>query len=283
MKRAIVLIIALLISGQAWATRYIFEGTYRDGNGHVVGGATVQPYLSSTTTAVNIYTTLTGTTPVSTVTTDATTGTFSFYVDDFEYDSDQTYDIALSKANYDQVTYKGQIPKPVLGNYTISTAKTVATDYKHRSGVVYVKAGSGSINFTGSFECGTYQAFSGFTTGVTFAPGAVDKVYAEWWGAAGNGITDDAAALNAAWTAAGTARGTLELLGKTYRFDSQLVWNNAPARVHGPGNEYCVLLKHGNFTGILMIGAYLNEYSDFSVKGDAGNGGIGVEYYYTPS
>jgi hypothetical protein len=164
------------------------------------------------------------------------------------------------------------------GSWTITGTLTIPSNCRLviPRGALFVKGASGAIVFNSELKCGIYQIFSGFSSGdITFAAGSVKKLYAEWWGAVGNGVTDDAAALNTAWVATGTARGTLILLGKTYRFDSQLAWNTGYGSVRGPGNEMCVLLKHGNFTGILFSGGGYNSFQGFSVTGDTGNGGIG--------
>jgi hypothetical protein len=160
--------------------RYIFEGVYRDGNGKVVPSGTVSVYLAGTTTAADIYTTLTGATAVNSVTSSTTTGRFTFYVDDFDYDSDQTYDIVLSKSGYDSDTYYGQAPRPCLGNYIIDTALVPTTHIRHVPGVLYVHSAGGSIDFSGAtFECGSYQAFSSFDAGdIT----GLTSARPEWWG-----------------------------------------------------------------------------------------------------
>lgn len=85
-------------------SRHVYQNVAKDGNGAVIPSATVTPYLANTTTAVSIYTASSGGSPVNTVTTESTNGSFLFYVDDADYDGDQLFDITVSKTNYQPYT-----------------------------------------------------------------------------------------------------------------------------------------------------------------------------------
>ncbi len=67
----------------------------------------------------------------------------------------------------------------------------------HKGGSI-VKAAAYTLTISGPFEAGLYQVFSGFTT-VTLSQ--VKQVYPQWFGAVGNGTTDDTAAFTAALAA----------------------------------------------------------------------------------
>ncbi len=55
-----------------------------------------------------------------------------------------------------------------------------------------VKASTYTLTISGPFEAGLYQVFSGFSAGnVTFGSGSIKEAYAEWWGAKGDGSTND--------------------------------------------------------------------------------------------
>lgn len=87
-------------------SRFIFEGTTRDGAGNIIPSATVAVYLAGTTTAASVYTAVSGGTAVNSVTSDATDGTFLFYVDDSDYTAgSQRFKIVLSKSGYSSQTF----------------------------------------------------------------------------------------------------------------------------------------------------------------------------------
>jgi len=80
--------------------RTLFQDYAVDQNGQVVVSATINVYLAGTSTAASIYTAETGGTAVNSVTSDSTTGYFSFYVDDTDYDTFQEFKIQIVKPNY---------------------------------------------------------------------------------------------------------------------------------------------------------------------------------------
>jgi len=86
--------------------RYIYQGTAQDGTGRVIGSATVSVYLAGTTTAATIYAANTGAADSdSAVSTDATYGTFSFFVDNTDYKPTQLFKVVISKTNYTSLTF----------------------------------------------------------------------------------------------------------------------------------------------------------------------------------
>jgi hypothetical protein len=89
------------------------------------------------------------------------------------------------------------------GTHSISADLTVPANITLRleKGAVFSIATTKTLTINGSVESGAYQIFSCSGTGkVVFGAGAVKEVYPQWWGAAGDGATDDTAALNAATT-----------------------------------------------------------------------------------
>lgn len=223
--------------------RCILNGIARNGVGHIVPSATVSVYLTGTTTAASIYTTLSSTTAVNSVTA-ATDGTFTLYVDRFDYDRSQCFDIAISKSGYDASTWSNvNISEVVLGTYTISTDKTVTTDLGYiPKGVIYSVSSGKTLTINGSFDVGQYQIFSG-TGAVTFS-GNVKEVYPEWFGAQGDGVTNDRNAINDAFISIEQNGGTLVFSPKTY-YISNYVGNTSlyagEVRLEIIGKPGCVI------------------------------------------
>lgn len=73
----------------------------------------------------------------------------------------------------------------------------------HKGGSV-VKASTYTLTISGPFEAGLYQVFSGFTT-VTLSQ--VKQFYPQWFGATGDGTTNDSVAIQAAINAVSGAGG----------------------------------------------------------------------------
>ena len=109
-------------------------GTTRNQEGAVVFGATVSVYLAGTTTPANIYTARSGGSPVHSIVSSTTDGTFVLYVDESDYLSSQLFDIVSTKsisstASYIPVTMKSVqiIPDSVSSN--IITSATLTGNY----------------------------------------------------------------------------------------------------------------------------------------------------------
>lgn len=98
--------------------RYICQGVSRDQTGKVILSATVAVVLTGTTTAARIYAASTGGTAVNSVTSSATTGYFSFYVDEGDYTQTQRFDLVFSKTGYTSVTYTAVVIFPARQNVT---------------------------------------------------------------------------------------------------------------------------------------------------------------------
>lgn len=85
--------------------RYIYQSHTEDSFGNILSAATVTVYLAGTTTLASIYTASSGGSAVNSVNSDSTTGYFSFYVDDTDYNPFQKFKVVISKADYDSQTY----------------------------------------------------------------------------------------------------------------------------------------------------------------------------------
>lgn len=110
-------------------------------------------------------------------------------------------------------------------------------------------------------------------------------VNVKWFGAKGDGVTDDTAAIQAAIDAANTARGGVVFFPHgIYKITSSIVINTAKIILIGSGytvnsdtasRAATVILKSGNFDGIVLAVAGAGV-SNLQVDGDIGNGGDGI-------
>jgi hypothetical protein len=80
------------------------NGFSKDQNGRILTSTTVVCYLTSTTTPAKIYAASAGGVAIYSVTSSATDGSFSFWIDDSDYASTQFFDITFTKTNYKTVT-----------------------------------------------------------------------------------------------------------------------------------------------------------------------------------
>lgn len=90
------------------------------------------------------------------------------------------------------------------GTQTIAANLTIPANItlKMERGVMLAIADGVTLSLNGGLDAGLYQIFSCFGTGrVMFAPGTVVQVYPQWWGAKGDGIANDTAAITAALAA----------------------------------------------------------------------------------
>lgn len=85
--------------------------------------------------------------------------------------------------------------------YTFATSETIPANFRVvvEDGALLQLDNGVTLTINGPFEAGLYQAFTWTGTGkVDFSPGARKEVYPQWWGAVGDGTTDDKAAIQAA-------------------------------------------------------------------------------------
>lgn len=105
----------------------------------------------------------------------------------------------------------------IAGGEVSSNTVTISTDRSikiERGGSINVA--SGKTLTMPVPAAGPYRIFTGTGT-IAFADGAGEVIYPEWWGATGDGTTDDTAAFTACITAGLNKGFTVRLLPKVYR------------------------------------------------------------------
>jgi hypothetical protein len=140
-------------------------------------------------------------------------------------------------------------------NLTIPSGITLVVE----PGVTLSIATGVTLTITGGFQAGLYRVFACNGTGkVVFGSGAINKVYPQWWGAKGDGLTDDSATIAAACVSLGTYGGTVAITeGLKCLIDNNLTISTnthlvGPHQIVGtPGNNFSY--HYGNLGGALII------------------------------
>jgi hypothetical protein len=160
------------------------------------------------------------------------------------------------------------------GTWSIGDNLTIPANVtlKPERGAILIVATTKTLAINGPLDAGLYPIFSLIGTGkVTFTRSSVTYVYPEWFGAVGNGTTDDTAALNNTVTATPTG-GVIRLTGtyvtagllvqKTLSIisDSQMLYGTQSpgGTLKAAGNQAYVL----KFLGVFSAGAstFLHPY-----------------------
>lgn len=154
------------------------------------------------------------------------------------------------------------------------------------NGGMITKASTYTLTINGPFEAGDYRTFSGFSSGdVTMSGSRITQ--AEWWGAAGDGATDDAVSLQSAITAI-AGRGHLQLGAKSYYFTTTLTITQSYVGIRGKGQTYTQLyMPAGSSNAINVAGTWAatianNFLKDFYLARSGtgiGTGGYGIRWF----
>jgi hypothetical protein len=122
----------------------------------------------------------------------------------------------------------------VTANYSVPSNVTLRVT---GSGLLRIATGT-TLTVQGAFDAPIAKVFApaDLTARVEFAAGAERDIHPEWWGAKGNGSTDDYAALYAALDSLSPSGGSVRLQPRTYMTSGTLPINS---RVHlrGAGVE----------------------------------------------
>lgn len=117
----------------------------------------------------------------------------------------QTDDTGMLEVAYQEARNFGLVLGIKPGPYFIGKSITLSGKHKFEPGALYIIAPNVTLTLDSQPEAGGYQIFDVSNTGasVVFAPGA--EVDPRWFGAKGDGVSNDGPALVAASVAAGTS------------------------------------------------------------------------------
>lgn len=156
-----------------------YKNVLRDQDGNVIPSCVVSIFKAGTITPVNVYTTLTGATPVNTITTDAN-GIIEFYVSKLEYGSSQKFKMTAELDGFTSIDWDYvSIDSVVLGTYSI-TSDTSVSDHVYIPEGVILKPASGKTLTMALVSAGPYQVFDESAGGSVVVTGyPQDRI---WWG-----------------------------------------------------------------------------------------------------
>lgn len=162
----------------------------------------------------------------------------------------------------------------VFDPITLTANLTVTTTLCVYQGGVITTAGF-TLTIGGPFEAGAYQVFNASSGSVVFSSGkACTEILAEWWGATGDGATDDTtawqAAINAARINPQISAGNIPiraLVERTYMINSLYI--PAFTVIQGPEiRQSSAVFKCNTTSAVMFIVDGGDRYSDFiAIKG----------------
>jgi hypothetical protein len=227
--------------------RCVYSNVARENDGDIINDATITVYLAGSSTLASIYNTFSGTTATNSVTTNSS-GEFTFYVDRFDYDSEQRFKYTVAKTGHTTRTYDNiDIDRVVITTY--AGDKTLTTNLIVPKGVLY----SGAITVTtGAIQAGYYPIFTGSGT-VT----GLSEVIPQWFGAVGDQVTNDSTAFQKAIDAVLTnsTGGTVYVPTGKYYLGSKLSVINSNTKgfkIYGDGEYNTILYFDSTIAGDLI-------------------------------
>ena len=133
------------------------------------------------------------------------------------------------------LTAIGTVGKKTLlvstGTWQISNSIVIPPNVtlKFEPGAVLDIAQNKTIDVNGFIEAGKYQIFSG--SGTVHVRGYVDALYPQWWGAKGDGVTDDTAAVQACINSSVSSNGVFSVYGGDMFFKHTIKFPSGVYRV----------------------------------------------------
>lgn len=150
------------------------------------------------------------------------------------------------------------IAKPVPIAEDLAIPSNVALSFK-KTGQLQPAIGT-TLTINGPIDAGLWQVFDG--DGAVTGNPKIEAVYPEWFGAAGDGITDDADAINAAYMFARSCKNTTIILKATkYAVTQQIgTWDTYLPSI---GTGCSVTLKGDPYTTLEYTGAAYAHHGIF--------------------
>ena len=128
----------------------------------------------------------------------------------------------------------------ITANYTVPSNVSLVRDHGSELRI----ATGVMITINGPFESPLSKAFDLVGTGlVAFGTGAVKEFYPQWWGAKGDGVTDDSAAIQAAINAVPSSGGTVFIPTGTYLINDAIYIDRDKVNFVGDGATSIIKAK----------------------------------------
>lgn len=158
--------------------RYVYQSHYVDGNGSTISSGTVKVYLTGTDTLATIYSSETSSAISGSEISTSTDGSFSFFVDPKDYDTDQEFRVVLSKTNFATTTYDDvSIFPDLVRRYQVDPDETDQGSTGNGFSIKAIVDSIGSNTETIYLRPGSYTLTTSETipSNITleFAPGAI--------------------------------------------------------------------------------------------------------------
>ena len=292
--------------------RQIFNGVSKDQNGRVIQSANISVYLAGTTTSANIYATETSASPLVSITSSSTDGSFSFWVSSSDYISSQRFKIIVSKSGYTSLTFDNITiltddnvyePDSFTQAAISATLTTIGTTNKVTlrllPGTWVISSNvdwSAYTNVTFDIVMGATFSHGAFTlnipnlvagpeqivfvgTGAVTLSGYVTEAYPRWFNVVGDG-TDEAANLHR-WLRCGVKRLIAPIPATSYGHSGITIpASTSNLSIEGAGASEAVLFDHIAATGNGLT--FAGEADDFhlkNVKWNSSGGSTGRAIY----
>lgn len=148
------------------------------------------------------------------------------------------------------------------GTYTWSTNDTITSNIhvEIQAGAIFSIDSGKTLTISGTINAPEMKIFDG-SGSIVFGSTFTAKVYPEWWGALGDGSTDDYTEINNAISSLPTGGGSIFLNPIVYKISSTLTLGNNQ-HIYGPGATISATMTSGEAIKFLSAGwASINLYN----------------------